>query len=420
MNDDKLKSQLFGKPNKIAEMMDWPLANRAIDQFTDYLSIYGKISEDQLYKASKDIYERNHSREDVYEYFYDTILRVNSKVGIPFIVEAEGSCGLELLEYVSAASEVRIQGKYKIVRPHCFRHCPNIEKLTFSYGVKTLFRYSDSPNRERLREVVLPPHVSLLDGVFLNCSNLEAITFKGGFREDYDLFNFRGTKWYEQLGKPFVIYKNIVLEYTGQEKKVVIPEGVMVIGSMAFYGDNIPNHTIKEIVLPQSVRKIRSFAFMGCEQLKRIIIPNGVRVIESAFTDNYELEAICIPPSVTKLRDIYGFGESIRYTKLFIADTPYLRRTARKYEWDKVEFIDYSKEPFKDRDTLVAEIQGQGFSEETIDEAQEMLGIGTNLYSMNVLVKTVTGLLHDNEADFAVGIHDMLYGNLDPYLKKYQ
>ena len=70
------------------------------------------------------------------------------------------------------------------------------------------------------------------------------------------------------------------VENRSEVTKVILPEGIEVIGyqSLAFL------YSLKGIKLPDSVKKIESFAFDGCSALQEIDMPKGLKVIfGSAF-----------------------------------------------------------------------------------------------------------------------------------------
>lgn len=92
--------------------------------------------------------------------------------------------------------------------------------------------------------------------------------------------------------------KLLVKCYCPDEKKIVVEDGVTMIGPSAFFGSKS-----EEIVLPGSIERIYDKAFMRCESLKRIAIGgnnleeigdcvlNGcVNLQEIAFASAFELE----------------------------------------------------------------------------------------------------------------------------------
>ena len=105
-----------------------------------------------------------------------------------------------------------------------------------------------------------------------------------------------------EINANFIMENGFVTEYQGTEKHVVVPAGVVGIGSSAFFGNKdlvsvtLPSglreieasafsecKALEEINLPDSVQVIGDEAFMLCSNLKHIRIPSGAQVYESAF-----------------------------------------------------------------------------------------------------------------------------------------
>lgn len=142
----------------------------------------------------------------------------------------------------------------------------------------------------------------------------------------------------------FKIENSVLIEYTGAETCVVIPEGVTEIGDATFscrerlrsisipesvthIGDDafdeccslkvvhLPSalrkigrgafrtcERLKEINLPSELKEIGEGAFYGCSSLKNVLLPDGLLSIASmAFADCYSLKSIAIPDSVASL-----------------------------------------------------------------------------------------------------------------------
>lgn len=79
----------------------------------------------------------------------------------------------------------------------------------------------------------------------------------------------------------FRITEGVLEKYTGEDFKVVVPEGVAVIGSRAFEWCT----RVEEIELPESLQQISMFSFNKCSSLKRLVIPQGVRVMNYCALD---------------------------------------------------------------------------------------------------------------------------------------
>ncbi|MDR1002103.1 MAG: leucine-rich repeat protein [Oscillospiraceae bacterium] len=90
----------------------------------------------------------------------------------------------------------------------------------------------------------------------------------------------------------------ILIEYTGKEKYVTVPEGITEIGNKAFYKCKL----LKSVTIPNSVTSIGDYAFNDCFSLTQITIPNSVTSIGCfAFNDCFSLTQITIPNSVTSI-----------------------------------------------------------------------------------------------------------------------
>ena len=82
----------------------------------------------------------------------------------------------------------------------------------------------------------------------------------------------------------------VVRKYRGKAQDVVIPDGVNVIGSEAFYCK-----ALTSVTLPATVTTIEEDAFGGCEALTEIAIPAGVTEIgDRAFQGCGALERISV------------------------------------------------------------------------------------------------------------------------------
>ena len=78
---------------------------------------------------------------------------------------------------------------------------------------------------------------------------------------------------------------------------LVIPDGVTKINSFAFRGAS----TLKSAKLPKSVMSIGAFTFMDCTGLQSVNIPEGITTIEKGVFANCGVASITIPNSVTKI-----------------------------------------------------------------------------------------------------------------------
>ena len=99
---------------------------------------------------------------------------------------------------------------------------------------------------------------------------------------DSDSFEFDGDAVYTNDKKRLVYCMS-------QETSFTIPEGVEVIGEMAFRGKK----ALKNVIIANSVKEIEHDAFYDCDELDNVYVPAGVKVVRSyAFAECDKLKKI--------------------------------------------------------------------------------------------------------------------------------
>ena len=108
---------------------------------------------------------------------------------------------------------------------------------------------------------------------------------------DSDSFEFDGDAVYTNDKKRLVYCMS-------QEASFAIPEGVEIIGEMAFRGKK----TLKNIIIANSVKEIEHDAFYDCDELDNVYVPAGVKVVKSyAFAECDKLKKITFAGTPNKL-----------------------------------------------------------------------------------------------------------------------
>ena len=101
---------------------------------------------------------------------------------------------------------------------------------------------------------------------------------------------------YEASLPDFEIKDGVLIKSRAKSDVIVIPDGVVEIGHKAFC-----EAKLKEVVLPSTLKKIRSFAFSDCRYLKRVTLPDGMEELGFyAFADT-GIENIDFPKSLKKI-----------------------------------------------------------------------------------------------------------------------
>lgn len=99
---------------------------------------------------------------------------------------------------------------------------------------------------------------------------------------DSDSFEYDGNAVYTNDKKRLVYCMS-------QETSFTIPEGVEIIGEMAFRGKK----TLKNVIIANSVKEIEHDAFYDCDELDNVYVPAGVKVVRSyAFAECDNLKKV--------------------------------------------------------------------------------------------------------------------------------
>ena len=108
---------------------------------------------------------------------------------------------------------------------------------------------------------------------------------------DSDSFEFDGDAVYTNDKKRLVYCMS-------QEASFAIPEGVEIIGEMAFRGKK----ALKNIIIANSVKEIEHDAFYDCDEFDNVYVPAGVKVVKSyAFAECDKLKKITFAGTPNKL-----------------------------------------------------------------------------------------------------------------------
>lgn len=123
--------------------------------------------------------------------------------------------------------------------------------------------------------------------------------------------------------KNFIISRETLLGWRGNEKNLVIPEGLFTKVGAAFRENRtlrsivLPSGTteispaafcnaafLRKVELPASIQKIGSEAFSGCTALSSLTLPPDIKVIPSGlFANCSSLKRCTLPASVVKIED---------------------------------------------------------------------------------------------------------------------
>ena len=132
---------------------------------------------------------------------------------------------------------------------------------------------------ESLEKITMHDNVvSIGDYAFYNCINLSSLYVSKNLKV-IGTSAFKGCKKLADKNK-YVIVNNILFDYTGRKKEIVIPENVTKIEKDAFRDCK----SIISVTIPKSVTSISDYAFYGCINLKSVTLPDSLTDIsDTAF-----------------------------------------------------------------------------------------------------------------------------------------
>lgn len=181
---------------------------------------------------------------------------------------------------------------------------------------------------ESMLSVVIPKSVTAIGRrAFMRCHNLKDVQFLGDpeYIDDSAFTLCPGMvdeNW-------FVIIKNILFNYYGEEKDVVIPDNVTTIGDRAFCLWE-PLHSVG---IPDSVKSIGARAFRECKNLGSVRLPKSLTAIgretfeacpkladkdgfvivnDILFSYHGTAVDLVVPEGVKEINGSFGYGENLR------------------------------------------------------------------------------------------------------------
>lgn len=196
----------------------------------------------------------------------------------------------------------------------------SIRKICINDGV-TRIGDCDFDNYDMLEEVIIAESVVEIGArAFRDCDSLKTIVLPDSVTKiDFECFSGCDTLTTVHLPNGLLILNNNLFCGCPLLETLIIPNSVIEIKYGVFSSTGI-----KSIDVPSSVQSIGGDAFMGCDNLERITLNEGLLSIEKrAFVDCPKLLEICIPKSVVTIADdewghaidlnttIYGYRNSV-------------------------------------------------------------------------------------------------------------
>ena len=196
--------------------------------------------------------------------------------------------------------ELNFPPSVEIIEPFAFNCCYPLSAVTFSEGLRRIGRWAFIGTSIECLEI--PASVTEIDEqAFISCDSLKVIKVR------------KGNKVYDsRKGCNAIIESATGRLLRGSEGTTIVPDGVKVISSCAFYGSKI-----KKIKLPSSLETIERCAFVCCKELKKLVIPGSVRRIHYEILMDSGVEELVVENGVENIPQSAFYGcQKLRYVSL--------------------------------------------------------------------------------------------------------
>ena len=248
------------------------------------------------------------------------------------IPEGVTSIGDRAFDGCSSLASVTIPEGVTSIGNSAFYGCSSLASVTIPEGV-TSIGYGAFRSCSSLASVTIPESVtSIGNGAFWGCSSLASVTIPEGvtsigdsaFSDCSSLTSVNISDLSAWCRIDFEGYGANPLDYAHNlylngvlVTDLVIPEDVSEIKSYAFSGCS----SLASVTIPNSVTSIGGEAFYGCSSLASVTIPNSVTSIGGgAFWNCSSLTSVTIPESVTSIGNS-AFGGCSSLTSVTIPES---------------------------------------------------------------------------------------------------
>lgn len=225
--------------------------------------------------------------------------------------ESLGKINTYTFQNCTSLKSIRIPASVKTIASESFAGCTVLEQVTLESGLQKIDSYAFE-GCSALKEIAIPETVTELAATAFNgCTSLHKFEIspenkvyrtdgKLVFSADGSTFKFALPSLSGVYTVPDTMTAIPASAFSGCEQltRVIVPEGVVNIGDGAFSGCM----NLKEVILPESLNSIGKSAFYDCRNLKLISIPSAVASIgEGAFCSCRSIEKIVLPEGIEEI-----------------------------------------------------------------------------------------------------------------------
>ena len=253
-----------------------------------------------------------------------------TKINLPHDLEEIGEIAF------SGCSGLADERGFVVIRDVLYHYSSGESSVCIPYGIKaisgafldnkiiTTVEIPDSVEKigdfafsgcEKLTSIELSDRVEVIgENAFEGCCSLTHVTIPAGVRVIGEAAFSGCTGLADSDG--FVVIRKTAYAYCGSDTEVRLPDGVERTCNTF-----CENKKIKTVILPNGLKRIGGFTFVGCENLESVLFPNSVQEIgEEAFSRCSKLRKLELPEGLTSI-DTSAFLNCSALTSLFIPDS---------------------------------------------------------------------------------------------------
>ena len=179
-----------------------------------------------------------------------------------------------------------VSKRIKRIGEYAFSFCHELERLYLPWYVEEVPETNFVDRSGVFRKMLQAPGFTIFGE---KGTEAEKVALQAGVNFEECTEIVKGDRYFQYLGKEDVVKIPDNIEYIGmgafcnapQVKKIDLPQGLKVIDKQAFAGTKIST-----MVIPASVKNFDSYVFKGCKNLKEVVFENGeVKLDNCCFED---------------------------------------------------------------------------------------------------------------------------------------
>ena len=205
------------------------------------------------------------------------------------------SIGRSSFSYCSALETVSLPDALCRIGRSAFTNCTGLKHVLLPSALESIGRGAFA-GCESLRDIHIPSGITYLEPfVFSGCTSLASVSLPERLTHILD-HAFAWCAVLSEISLPGSLRDISVsaFSYSGLTE-IVIPDSVTSIGSYAFHGCS----QLKYAKLPSRLERLNDRVFQGCVSLERIVIPDGCTYIfDRVFSGCISLKQVYIPSTV--------------------------------------------------------------------------------------------------------------------------